>query len=555
MESESSDDMDEYGEWGEEPGHVELGPDEITDTHVRILQDAKTWSKEDVEKHFRGETRYALADRTGDRGKTLLHLMADSWTDSLIPCFGFLMEQFPELYQVQDELGRTVLSEREPGFLNHFLSAFQSQSLELIKHQPELLFSLLTVALRTGTLEKVIHQVPPELLLRQDPSGMTLLHTIIMTVYGRSRPSQLTQVPAQRLSLVAGLQPATLTMEDRQGLTPYSYHISRLKTWKKTQAVTEETKGVVSDNTKVPQPRIDKKDSGDSILQLKKIEVKSKPTPNVAEPSANAEKREVSDDKRRPILAPRLGARKLARPPRLPAAMSVKYRPTADTLEKITDILIRLMYRHLATADIMAELGGEGREFDLNFTDFERGNDYQTSASLSHVVEHLNLHQSLRYVLIPRRDSRTDDIPKLFDCLKRRGVRRIIRLEVDEDILFPHSDEVIAEAIAGLEIVEFNWRKTDMSLALLREHSRTRKVHLHSSGNHAVLLDWLSERCRGVLEKVIIRPPVCQKPSKPWVDANNKIWPYVIARKNRHHIPSARRVPRHSLCTPKGIRI
>ena len=140
------------------------------------------------------------------------------------------------------------------------------------------------------------------------------------------------------------------------------------------------------------------------------------------------------------------------------------------------------MYLNLTTAEVMAELGGEGREFDLNLLHIE-----SETVSLADAVESLNLHQFLRHVQIPRRDSKTDDMPKLFGCLKRRGVRRIHRLDVDEDILFPHSDQVISEAISGLEFDEFNWRKTDMSLALLRDHRFTCKVELYSSGNHAVL--------------------------------------------------------------------
>ncbi|KAK4151165.1 hypothetical protein C8A00DRAFT_17418, partial [Chaetomidium leptoderma] len=85
-----------------------------------------------------------------------------------------------------------------------------------------------------------------------------------------------------------------------------------------------------------------------------------------------------------------------------------------------------------------------------------------------------------------------------------KGVQRIERLEVDEHVYHPHSDEAIGQAIQGLEIERFDWRKTDMAVTILHGMSSTRVLHLYSSGNDAVLRSWSAPDGLGKLQNVSV---------------------------------------------------
>ncbi|KAI0400668.1 hypothetical protein F4802DRAFT_619718 [Xylaria palmicola] len=85
------------------------------------------------------------------------------------------------------------------------------------------------------------------------------------------------------------------------------------------------------------------------------------------------------------------------------------------------------------------------------------------------------------------------DFEGIFDVLKEKGVRKILRLIVDDDDACLHQDDMIQEKLKDFEIEELQWRKMDLSSSVLRHavpHART--LRLFSSGNHSVLRDWSS---------------------------------------------------------------
>jgi hypothetical protein len=83
------------------------------------------------------------------------------------------------------------------------------------------------------------------------------------------------------------------------------------------------------------------------------------------------------------------------------------------------------------------------------------------------------------------------DFEEIFDVLKQKGVRKILRLVVDDDDACMHQDDVIEKALSAFEIEEFQWRKMDLSSLVLRHAvPRARSLRLFSSGNHSVLREW-----------------------------------------------------------------
>jgi len=82
------------------------------------------------------------------------------------------------------------------------------------------------------------------------------------------------------------------------------------------------------------------------------------------------------------------------------------------------------------------------------------------------------------------------DFQMIFAGLKRKGVKKIIRLVVDDDAETPHSDEVIEE-LSCFEIEEWDWRRIDLCSERIKIAApRVRTLSLYSSGNSAVLWSW-----------------------------------------------------------------
>ncbi|KAL5003235.1 hypothetical protein BDV10DRAFT_201119 [Aspergillus recurvatus] len=99
-----------------------------------------------------------------------------------------------------------------------------------------------------------------------------------------------------------------------------------------------------------------------------------------------------------------------------------------------------------------------------------------------------------------------DTLIKVFDKLVEVNVRKILRLEVEDNAdEWAHTDTAIEQAIRGytpyssgerresLEIAEWDWRKPDMNLEVINHAAPlVEHIHLHWSGNQAVLYGWAS---------------------------------------------------------------
>lgn len=101
------------------------------------------------------------------------------------------------------------------------------------------------------------------------------------------------------------------------------------------------------------------------------------------------------------------------------------------------------------------------------------------------------------------------DMEFFFDWLYAKGVRRILKLEVEDSGKIPHSDEAIQISLDKIMVEHLDWQKTDLDPRVICNISSKsdrptasgddpddgvknilREVTLNWSGNNAVLRAW-----------------------------------------------------------------
>lgn len=178
------------------------------------------------------------------------------------------------------------------------------------------------------------------------------------------------------------------------------------------------------------------------------------------------------------------------------------------------ETILDLLYGRL-TATPTASSRTHQREIHLDLRELERSTTSSTKKDdLLNFIKGLEFENILQYVEIPRHPFRLrgairspadtadgkpdikglgrDDFQSIFDALSDKGVRKILRLTVEDDDACLHRNEVIA-SLANFEVEEFQWRKLDIpTIVLTHGVPRARALYLFSSGNHSVLRDWSS---------------------------------------------------------------
>ena len=83
------------------------------------------------------------------------------------------------------------------------------------------------------------------------------------------------------------------------------------------------------------------------------------------------------------------------------------------------------------------------------------------------------------------------DLIFLFNWLRNKGVKRVIRVIVDDTLEPAHSDEAIETALGGLKVEIWDWRKIDLCIeTIITAAPDAEEVCLYWSGNNAVLRGW-----------------------------------------------------------------
>lgn len=162
-------------------------------------------------------------------------------------------------------------------------------------------------------------------------------------------------------------------------------------------------------------------------------------------------------------------------------------------------------------------------EADYFLTDLElyfdlSGHANITQTGLENLLSKLKFEDILQYVAIPKlsvevnvnaanskrargsgRSSKQDgdgrrDLCYIFDRLRKKGVKTVLKVIIDDSTMPAHSDEAIEDALKFMDVEIWDWKRTDLcSEVIYRVASKAREVHLYWSGNNAVLRGWSEE--------------------------------------------------------------
>ncbi|KAM0419064.1 hypothetical protein ACHAPT_012003 [Fusarium lateritium] len=172
----------------------------------------------------------------------------------------------------------------------------------------------------------------------------------------------------------------------------------------------------------------------------------------------------------------------------------------ADISRQLKHLYLRTQKPESAARSL--NVGGLGRELWFDFGPPKK----LTRADFRRHFGHLRFDTILQYVAFPqielddhkqipdRRYAGKEDMTFFFDWLKQQGVRRILKVIVDDLKSPSHSDAAIEKALGPFDVEILDWRRLDLDPVSLSEASQSlREVSLHWSGRNSVLRAW-SER-------------------------------------------------------------
>ncbi|KAH6609619.1 intracellular serine protease [Trichoderma cornu-damae] len=181
--------------------------------------------------------------------------------------------------------------------------------------------------------------------------------------------------------------------------------------------------------------------------------------------------------------------------------------------------LLKLHYlRSRSYNSAMEILYGRNTTSDLELYFDLSGHANITQTGLENLLSKLKFEDILQYVAIPRlnvevnmnaanskrtrglgRPPKQDgdgkrDLCYIFDRLRKKGVKTILKVIIDDSAMPAHSDEAIEDALKFMDVEIWDWKRIDLcSEVVCRVASKAREVHLYWSGNNAVLRGWSEE--------------------------------------------------------------
>jgi hypothetical protein len=121
------------------------------------------------------------------------------------------------------------------------------------------------------------------------------------------------------------------------------------------------------------------------------------------------------------------------------------------------------------------------------------------------------LEKLLRYVYLPqsvtrncdtgatsrthtRANDNTNSVVRIFDWLRKHGVKKIFRVIVRGDEAAPHSDDLIIASLKDFDVEFLDWEKLDLCSETVREAApNVSEMVLRASGSRAVLRSWSAQ--------------------------------------------------------------
>ncbi|KAK4458238.1 intracellular serine protease [Cladorrhinum samala] len=195
---------------------------------------------------------------------------------------------------------------------------------------------------------------------------------------------------------------------------------------------------------------------------------------------------------------------------------SAKQSKVDEGVVKSVERFLKLHYLRSRTDSACIDiLYGKDKVTDLELYFDLSGRSSMTLSGFKALVKQLKFEDALQYVAIPAikiesasegstgstkqsiRDRLVNDgtgrrdLVQVFDGLRQKGVKTILKVVVDDTLVPPHTDEAIEEALRNMDVEVWDWKKVDLCTEVIYNAAPgVREVHLYWGGNNAVLRGW-----------------------------------------------------------------
>ncbi|KAL6361224.1 hypothetical protein LRP88_04688 [Fusarium phalaenopsidis] len=529
-ESKAGDDSSEDdSESDDEDHHRKVSVKDLLDDVLRKIKNGKLdlTNKEDYINFTNGDGEL-LAAGTGDqRVPTALHIMATMdkkelprLDSKMQPLIEFLASRRDYL-KIQDRSGHTSLSlaiEAKKEKMVQWMCDAHPDISSILSIPSNDLMNCLHVGVdkRVKFLDLLVDRADPLTLAAKDANGNTPLH--IAVEYKKCRREQLTII--ERIvnkSDQAILEGPPLGDFNKEGMSPYLHHKetkrkAREREKRKAREESEREKGSSRrpnpGNADEPSRETRPDQRGNMSSSGSRVHG---PDPGVPDGRLNQQLDSRTKYGGRPVPNPSgLNSPIITTAPSLPLPEEKKKSSRSTEIEKKegadTMAWPWKSYTDATQLQVKQEL-----YFDLS-GDVNSGTI--TQAGLENLLSKLKFEDILQYVAIPklsvqvnragersgsRRSAKPDgagrrDLCYVFDRLRKKGVKTILKVFIDDSSMPAHSDEAIEDALKSMDVEVWDWNKTDLCTEVIYKVApKAREVHLYWSGNNAVLRGWSEE--------------------------------------------------------------
>ncbi|KAF9767670.1 hypothetical protein IL306_015130 [Fusarium sp. DS 682] len=454
--------------------------------------------------------------------ETLLHVALrvtkadkDSGKSNMVPLIQSIVKEHPQLLTIKNHEGMTPLymaiSIRKPLLVGAMLSGcveyaeWQSAVQDAIEipcaqqNNKCCLHIAFESAIREKLVVKLMNIARNEALSMQDDGGMTPLHHAMQT----SKPSlDVVRLFIERDKMILKMQEASsithpvetfLDIINKEGNSVYRHHV------------------VATSSAREKEDRLNR-------YQKRRLKPTLESNAQVTDPKGEGD--EKSNQGHEAPVA-------LGFDP-LPEKEQGKERKRKQATEEWKEILKELKLHYMRTRNVIVV---ESFLYGKNIDDIQLCFDYHglpakvkdTDFTLS--FSSLKFDEILQFVSFPNlKVERTGgrrllqetqkggkgcrDMLFFFDWLHSKGVRYIIRVDVEDSRELPHSDQAILESLVKIQVEHLNWQKVDLDPQVICEvgslatwakdtsdlapasRSQIREVTLLWSGNNTTLRAW-----------------------------------------------------------------
>ncbi|KAK3314432.1 hypothetical protein B0H66DRAFT_583437 [Apodospora peruviana] len=459
--SSSSD--SEYDDDAEKPKKSKVSIEKLLKTALQEIADGKRdLTRSDHLAAFRSRDVHDLAADSGIRGvQTVLHLLLDERgpefpkvdDGQMKALITALVQHSSNLLAKGDREGKTPLylaidNKREKE-LEWMVEAHPDINTVLQKPSNKQLYLHMAIKKKLKYFRQLVQKANGKTLALKDAKGNTILHLAVE--WKRCRKDQLSVIE----EIVA--------KSDEEANRPISITRRRSRKRKKRRrqrcaSHLKSHRDVLGIKTSRPQHSLDPSSKARPAVQSN-----SRAKYTGATTSTGTERVTAlieGDGSQTPVVAE-------AKPISLPTSNSKSSKVLENVVEAVERFLKLHYLRSRNDAACMDILYGKEEVSNLELYFDLSGRTNLTQRGFRSLVKQLQFEDALQYVAIP----------KIHDSFNP-----------------PHTDEAIEEALRGMDVEIWDWKKTDLCTEVIYTAApRVREVHLYWSGNNAVLRGWSEE--------------------------------------------------------------